>query len=131
MDGTSGTIDGHKFVPLEVATEDMENPERLKYGYVNGCITGYNCRHELRPFTAGTTISEIPAETIAKQRAINNRQRAYERKIRHYKKAAVEYGDSPKGRQSRKNAIAENKRYRDFCEKNGVTYYPDRTKIFD
>lgn len=85
LDGTSGTIAGHKYVPIEVA-------QRGKNGDGNGCTNGYNCRHYIIP----TSEEELQKgqrapvnynnSTIKKEQEIDARQRTFENQIRKLKK---------------------------------------------
>lgn len=79
LDGTSGTIDGIHYEPIEVA---LRGPK----GDGNGCIDGYNCRHRTIPYTKGSKPpSDYTDEEIKREYAIDQRQRAYENNIRQMK----------------------------------------------
>jgi len=131
LDGTEGEIDGIHFKPLEYATDNPVDRYTTKAGrtYQNGCITGFNCRHQLEPYKDKNKPVEIPKEVVEKYRAINDRQRDYERRIRLYKKMAVEQQGTPKGKKYRALAKSINAEYERFSKENGVAFYPDRTKI--
>ena len=59
LDGSSGVQDGVSYVPLEEATEVVD-----KYGYRNGCLSGFNCRHKLIPYKKGFRLIEIPENVM-------------------------------------------------------------------
>lgn len=57
LDGTSGEIDGIKYVPLEYATNNPRDRYTTKAGrtYQNGLL-GFNCRHKLTPYRGKSRI---------------------------------------------------------------------------
>lgn len=133
LDGTTGkTDDGVNYIPLEVA---MNVYYTTKAGnvYKNGCISGYNCRHKLIPYKQGVRPIEIPAKVVAHARAVNDKQRNFERKVRYFRKLALLYkgNNGIMYMKAREKAIAWNKAYIEFSQKNGVPYYPSRTQILD
>lgn len=131
LDGSSGQVGGKTYIPLDRA---MNVPYTTKAGktYQNGCISGYNCRHYLIPYESGVRPVEESAEVVDKYREINERQRNFERDIRHAKELAATYREiNPKlaqwyDRQAKK--LYE--KYKEYSEMNDVAYYPDRTDIF-
>lgn len=131
LDGTEGDIDGIHFKPLEFATDNPDDQYITQKGivYQNGCLTGFNCRHKLEEYTAGSKPDEIPAKEVEKQRDINDRQRAYERKIRYYKEIAIAASGTPDAAKARAKAKEITAEYEQFCKDNEVAYYPDRIKI--
>ncbi len=79
LDGTSGTLEGNSYRPIEIA---LAGP--LKDG--NGIISGYNCRHRLVVWFPGSKAPMQYTEVeIKKAYAIDQRQRAYENNIRQMK----------------------------------------------
>ena len=52
LDGTSGTVDGLSYQPLEIATDIYETTRTGKV-WKNGLL-GFNCRHYLTPYKANT-----------------------------------------------------------------------------
>jgi len=80
MDGTSGTINGIAYTPLE---EALLGPR----GDGNGIINGYNCRHRIIEYVKGSNAApkEFDNRQTKREYAINNRQRQYERDIRNLK----------------------------------------------
>lgn len=131
LDGTQGTIDGIQFRPLEYATDNPRDRYVTKKGvvYQNGCITGFNCRHRLEEYRSGSKPSHIPKSVVEKQRAVNDKQRSYEREIRYLKKLSVQMKGTPEGKAAREKARKTTEKYIKFCEKNSVAYYPDRINI--
>ena len=85
LDGTSGTIAGHKYIPIEVA-------QRGKNGDGNGCTNGYNCRHYIIPTSEEELQKgqQAPVNynnaTIKKEQEIDAKQRVFENQIRKLKK---------------------------------------------
>lgn len=130
LDGTYGSIDGISYRPLEVATDIYETTKSGKV-YKNGCISGFGCRHILKPYKRGNKPIEIPLKEITKAREIDQKQRYFERGIRNWKDRAIIF----KGIDNKKYAFAKNKarewneRYIDYSKENEVAYYPSRTKI--
>jgi hypothetical protein len=134
LDGTEGvTSDGIKFKPLEFATDNPIDRYITRSGkvYQNGCLTGFNCRHRLIDYIPGVKPQTIPKKVIERQRAIEEKQREYEREIRAYKKGAVSTTNKDEAKRLRKKAKDLNEEYRRFSVKNKVAWYPDRVKIFD
>jgi hypothetical protein len=126
MDNTSGEIDGIKYTPLDEALAG-EN------GDGNGIINGYNCRHRLVEYRAGSKPpKEYDRETIRKENAINNRQRQYERDIRNLKteeRLLRRSGNTADASELRRQWQAKNQAYEDYSRKNGRAFYPWRTRI--
>lgn len=129
LDGTSGTIDGVSYRPLEEVTEVYVTTKSGKT-YRNGIIYGFNCRHYLIPYKEGTKPIEVSAETVEKQRKINNTQRAMEREVRYYRDKAVTGETKEARKEARAKAKAAYSRYIAYSEKNKVAYYPSRVAIW-
>ena len=130
LDGTSGNIDGIRYQPLENATDIYEMTKSGKI-YKNGCVSGFNCRHTLEPYKKGNKPIEIPNQVIERERAINTKQRYFERGVREWKERAVMFKDIDPRLYKFAKAKAKwwNDRYVAYSEKNGVAYYPSRTEI--
>ena len=64
LDGTYGTVDGHRYVPLEIAT-DVYYTTKAGRTYKNGLL-GFNCRHHLEPYR-GQLLPTISAEERKKR----------------------------------------------------------------
>ena len=142
ISGRNGTIDGISYQPLSNATDRYETTKAGKT-YINGTLTGFNCRHTTTPYKKGNKPTHIPADVIERQRAIETRQRELERKIRQYESRAL--GWKSQGQtavtKKEKNMAGYNYRhnknivkkwqgeYISFCKENNVPYYPSRLKI--
>lgn len=131
LDGTSGEIDGIKYVPLEEAT-DIYTYTKAGKSYKNGCISGFGCRHRLVPYKNGFRPQAIPREVIDKQRGIEQRQREMERNVRIYTTRALGYREigNTKAYSHYKN-LATNWtiKYKEFSRENNVPFYPSRLDI--
>lgn len=133
LDGTRGTTaDGRSYVPLEEATNNPRNKYITKAGkvYQNGLL-GYNCRHYLYAYREGMAIPKVSKAEQEKERAINARQREYERTIRLYRERALTLAETnpAAAREYKRMAAEENKDYIAFSRANDRAYYPDRVKI--
>ena len=127
LDGKSGNIDGVSYQPLENATEIYD-----KYGYRNGCLSGFNCRHSLVPYKKGFRPQQIPESVMIKQRELEKTQRYMERTVRMYESRAL-MSKTEKQTKAYKHykTLAKNwtKRYEDFSKKNNIPFYPSRLDI--
>lgn len=128
LDGSYGEIDGHKYVPLEKATQI---PYTTKSGrtYMNGLL-GFNCRHKLYPYR-GQIPQKISKKDREKEYEITKQQRAFELAIRKAKaKAQTNKGINDK-EYKEQSAAAKSlyKSYIEFSKKNNRAYYPMRTEI--
>lgn len=129
------TPEGVRFIPLSEATDNPTDRYVTKAGkvYQNGCITGFNCRHDLEPYRPGVKPEAVPTEAIEHRRKVEERQRAYEREIRRCKRLAIQLeGIEPeKAREAYRRAKRINKQYIRFSLDNDAAYYPDRVKLLD
>ena len=127
LNGTSGVIDGVSYQPLENATEIYD-----KYGYRNGCLSGFNCRHKLIAYKKGFKPQEIPESVMRKQRELEKTQRYMERNVRIYESRAL-MSKTEKMTKAYKHykdlAKSWTKRYEDFSKKNNIPFYPSRLDI--
>lgn len=130
MSGRSGSIDGNTFRPLTVAT-DVEYKTGAGKRYKNGCISGFNCRHRLIPYRKGNKPMEVPADVVAKQREINNTQRAMERRVKDLRELAVTMPDPVDKAKARTAAVKAYAEYKEYCRNNEVAYYPSRVQIWE
>ena len=133
MRGRSGnTADGIPFRPLTDATEAVQVTKSGR-AYVNGCVTGYGCRHPLRPYTpGGQRPAQIPAKVVERERAIEQQQRAMERNIRKAKiraALAAEMQDPQAAKKEKLKARALTQAYEAFSRKNGVAFIRERTRV--
>lgn len=131
LDGKRGTVDGIRFRPLEDA---MNIYVRTSKGRVwrNGCISGFNCRHQLIPYAKGNKPAEIPADVIAKKRKLEETQRKMEREVRKQKSTWRTFNKFPdkgsraKAAEARDNYQILTLKYEQFCRKNGLPIYRQR-----
>lgn len=128
LDGTSGTVDGHKYVPLETATDHFYTT-KAGITYKNGLL-GFNCRHYLEPYR-GQLLPTVSSEVRRKEYAITMRQRELERLTRRYRTQALMCKDINKAayEKVKHNAATAYKKYIDFCKENDRAYYPMRTIV--
>lgn len=116
-----GKVDGINVYSLS----DIQDCE-TGYGYKNNVITGFNCRHKLRPYTKGSVApQEYTKEEIRQQREINQNLRAMERKIRYLKQQAILYNsiDKQKAQYCKRAAEQLTKQYKAYANKNGYAWY--------
>ena len=142
ISGKYGVVDGIEYQPLSNATDRYETTKSGKT-YINGTLTGFNCRHTTTPYSKGNKPTHIPEDVIEKQRAIETKQRQLERTIRQYESRAIGW------RVNRKTALTKEERqlastnyahnrklvvkwqnkYIKFSKENNVPYYPSRIKV--
>lgn len=124
LDGTSGTIDGISYEPIENALNDNGG---------NSIINGYNCRHYLIEYKKGSASpTNYTSKEIQKEYRIDQKQRQYENQIRQLKTQEAllrKQGLLEETKEYRRKYIALNKSYQAYSIKNGRAYYPDRTRI--
>lgn len=128
LDGTYGTIDGHDYVPLEVAT-DIYYTTKAGRVYKNG-LFGFNCRHFGEVYR-GQRIPRISKEEMEREYKITQTQRALELKVRKEKESALIFKGINRAEylKHRKLAIATNKEYLKFCKDNDRPSFPMRVEI--
>ena len=127
LDGTNGTQDGVSYQPLENATEIYD-----KYGYRNGCLSGFNCRHKLIPYNKGFRPIPISEKEMEKQRELEKQQRYMERTIRRYESRALMSKSEKKTKAYKhyKGLVKDwTERYEEFSRKNKIPFYPSRLDI--
>ena len=142
ISGKSGTIDGISYQPLSNATDRYETTKAGKT-YKNGTLSGFNCRHKIKPYTKGSQPNYIPSEVIDKQRELDLKQREYERTIRKYESLAFGWGKNKviaQTKQEKQSATKLYNHYNDlvkkwendyysFSKKNNLPVFPSRLKI--
>lgn len=128
LDGTSGEINGQKYIPLEVAT-DIYYTTRTGRVYKNGLL-GFNCRHYLSPYD-GRKLPIVSEEERKREYAITEKQRELERMTRAAKSAAAMYkGINDRAYRAEKQlANVYRDRYIRFCEENNRPFYNLRLTI--
>lgn len=143
-DGTSGEIEGHKFIPLEIATNSNIVATRAGRQWNNSILVGFNCRHYSIPFVPGTIpVIRYDEKIIERERGITENMRKMEREIikektRHKLLVEAEKNNNlnlPKHhiallkRESIAKYQAMNERYQKYCNSRGRAYHPWRTQI--
>lgn len=128
LDGTSGVIDGHRYVPLEQAT-DIYYTTKAGRVYKNGLL-GFNCRHKLYPYR-GELLPVISAEERKAEYDVTKRQRAMEREVRKAKVAALMLKDIDKAEYIRQRNKARTlyREYIRYSMDNNRAFYPMRVAI--
>lgn len=141
LDGTSGAVDGRRFIPIEDVAENVTyKSERTGRTYYNGLFS-YNCRHTLKPYERGMNIEKIPDGVIEKTREAEMQQREMERHYRSLREKEELYRiiyKHSKNEDVRKEATATRaeaaalrKHYAAFSRKNGLAYLPNRLQIME
>lgn len=128
LDGTSGVVDGHRYVPLETAT-DVWYTTKAGRRYKNGLL-GFNCRHYLKPY-AGQLLPTVSAKEREAEYAVTLNQRRLERAVRDAKvDALTNKGLDEKAYKAAKMRAKEaNGKYLEYCKANGRAAYPTRVTI--
>lgn len=128
LDGTSGVIDGHRYVPLETAT-DVWYTTKAGRRYKNGLL-GFNCRHRIEPYV-GQMLPTVSVKERKEEYKITRNQRSLERAVRYAKvNAAMNKGlDNVAYQGWRERAKLANERYLTYCKEHGRAAYPARTAI--
>jgi hypothetical protein len=124
LNGTSGTLDGNSFVPLEEAMQGTK-------GDGNGLL-GYNCRHRLIPYTRNSQPpTDYTSEELRRERTIDKEQRNRERNIRKTKEKAflLQGIDSKKSKELFAKAREKTREYENFSKENSRAFYPYRTQV--
>lgn len=122
-----GKVDGINVYSLS----DIQDCE-TGYGYKNNVVTGFNCRHKLRPYTKGSVApQEYTKQEIKEQREINQNLRAMERKIRYLKQQAILYNsiDKQKAQLYKREAQKLTEQYKRYANKNGYAWYQWRIEV--
>lgn len=128
LDGTSGVVDGHRYVPLETAT-DVYYTTKAGRTYKNGLL-GFNCRHHLSEYK-GQLLPTVSAEERKAEYEITKRQRLLERDVRDTKAQALYYKDIDPERYKNyaRRARYIYAEYKQFSADNNRAYYPMRVRI--
>lgn len=128
LDGTYGEIDGHKYIPLEVAT-DVWYTTKAGRRYKNGLL-GFNCRHKLYAYSK-QLIPTVSAKVRKEEYSITLKQRALERAVRRKKiEAEMLKGINKQGyNEAKAKAKALYDKYIEYSKTNDRAYYPMRVSI--
>lgn len=130
ISGKSGTITDAKgktynYTPLSGTS----------FGKAAG-LFGINCGHSMRGVSDGAFINrekEFDGEETSEEYKKVQRQRAMEREVRKKKTEANMYeaaGDKDAARDLRRLAKDEDRKLRDYCQKEGLSYRRDRTEVY-
>ena len=128
-DNSSGTVK-----QSDGSTLDYIPLSQTSYGDPGG-LFGINCGHMSFPFIPGASKLNWPSydsETSQQLYKESQQQRYMERKIRKAKTEADALkaaGDDEGAKEARRNARRMNAELKEWCEKRGRDYYPERTRI--
>lgn len=141
LDGTSGTFDGRRYIPIEDAADNVTYTSK-NTGKTYYCgLFAYNCRHDIIEYKRGMNIERIPSDVIEQRRKIEAKQREMERSIRLVKENAAmlrvlhhytpdevvrkrAYALELKARRMKAEYIA-------YSRENNIAYYPTRLRVMD
>nr|DAQ99453.1 MAG TPA: minor capsid protein [Caudoviricetes sp.] len=139
LDGFRGVRDGRKVIPIEDAAENVTYTSKRTGRTYQAGLFAYNCRHSMTPYQDGQLVETIPADVVATQRALEERQRAMEREIRFQKEKGTYWeilagknnnvGLDKVARSCYGKAAALKKRYIAFSKKNNIPVVPERLSI--
>lgn len=91
---------------------------------------GYNCRHRLVKYTKGMDLFiSYDANTIAKERGLEQKQRYLERQIRKYKEKTILSVDPKERKAYQEKSKLYQQKYAEFCKAKGLVRYDWRTRI--
>lgn len=91
---------------------------------------GYNCRHRLIKYTKGMDLFiSYDANTIAKERGLEQKQRYLERQIRKYKEKTILSVDPKERKTYQEKSKLYQQKYAEFCKAKGLVRYDWRTRI--
>lgn len=99
-------------------------------------LLGINCGHRIRGVSEGTFVyreKEFDGDETSEEYKKVQRQRAMEREVRKKKTEANMYeaaGDKDAARDLRRLASDEERKLRDYCGKEGLSYRRDRTEVY-
>jgi hypothetical protein len=126
VSGKTGVVDGNSYTPLDDALRGLDNDG-------NGIISGYNCRHRLVPYQQGMKPpTDYDEATIKKERALDQKQRNYENRIRNLKqeeKLLRSVGENEQASLLRSRWQQLNQEYEGFSLTNGRAFYRWRTVL--
>jgi hypothetical protein len=139
LDGTSGSQDGRKYIPIEDVSDKVTATSKSTGRQYYCGLFSYNCRHVMEEYKSGMNFEIIPDAVIEKQRNIEARQRKMERDYRALREKAELYdilynrsGNKEihaEATKARKAAASLKKKYIAYSRENNVTYYPTRLQI--
>jgi len=130
LDGTSGTIDGYKYDPIEKATDIFITTKNGRV-WKNG-LFGFNCRHRLIDYDGNNKPPlDYTSKEIEKEREISNKQRSLERQIYKAKLEAelIRQANPERAKSLKQKAKKINKIYENFSKNNNHAFFPTRVTI--
>lgn len=141
LDGTSGFIDGRKYIPIEeVADNQTYVSNNTGKTYYCGLFS-YNCRHTMEEYKRGMQFERIPDDVIERQRRVEMHQREMERNYRSLREKSELYyilyhrsGNKDVqsiARSASVKAATLRKEYITYSKKHNVPYYPTRLQILE
>lgn len=128
LDGSYGEIDGHAYIPLEVAT-DVWYTTKAGRRYKNGLL-GFNCRHYLEEYRK-ELIPTVSEKKRAIEYGITKKQRQLERAVREKTVEASELKgiDEVGYRRAKAEARRLTEEYERFSKRHKRAFYPLRLKV--
>lgn len=130
LNGTSGTIDGYKYEPIEKATDIFVKTKNGRL-WKNG-LFGFNCRHRLIAYEPNTKPPlDYSSKEMAKEREISNKQRYMERLVFKKKLEAklIQELNPQRSKSLNKAAKEINQTYQAYSAKNNHAFFPSRVAI--
>lgn len=138
LDGTSGTIDGKSYVPIEEASDNVTYTSQTTGRTYYAGLFSYNCNHQMQPYD-GQEREDIDNDEVERVYSIQEEQRAMERKYRFLREKYLTYrvlynrsGNDEMRKTARSaylNAAKMRKEYEAFSTAHRMPYYPDRLKV--
>ena len=130
LDGSSGTIDGYKYEPIEKATEIFVTTKNGR-AWKNG-LFGFNCRHRMTEYHPNTQApTDYDENQIKLERKITNTQRSLERMVYKTRLQAAMYRgvEDKTATYLEKEAANLFQAYVTYSQQNNHAYYPNRCSI--
>ena len=139
LNGTSGSIDGRQYIPIEDAADNVTYTSKNTGKTYYAGLFAYNCRHDLVEYKQGMNIERIPADVIERRREVEMQQRKMERDYRLLReKSELYYLMFKKTKNPEMQKIARKvqlkaqnlkKKYIAFSKENNIAYFPTRLRI--
>lgn len=138
LDGSSGSVDGKKFEPIENAADNVTYTSRRTGRTYHAGLFAYNCNHTIEAYT-GQKIIQIPNKIADEAYKIDQEQRRMERTVRKLREKDQLYmtlykrsgnKDMQKiAQNARAAALRQKERYIRYSREMRSPIYPDRLKI--
>lgn len=139
LNGTTGSIDGRRYVPIEEAADNVTYTSKNTGKTYYAGLFAYNCRHDLVEYKRGMNIERIPADVIERRREVEAEQRVMERNYRMLREKSELYylmykkSKNPEmqkiARKAQLRAQKIKKKYIAYSEENDIAYFPTRLRI--